>query len=800
MTGPTGAQGVVQSFAITARPTGTIQIINNTSLDVPEFYNGSKFSNITTVIITNIQSTIPITAGTYIMTAGTPPVGITLGDIFYWNGTTATLAYTYTNAPIVVQLGTGTSAQLVRKVNGSWLLDSVFTSITLTNLPQTTADEPIIPVVFNSAAKRFETPGFIADYGMVLDNTLLSPPVSPRVGDSYLVPVGASGAWVGLDTGLVSWTGSYWDYNPPVGNAQVTVTSGVNTGMVLHYVASTATWITNTTFGIHMPQNAVNTGPVNKGLLYQDATNNTIDSLLAITQPVPLNFIQVRAILARTLTSSDLAGLYIQTAGVLPTIMGGSNPIGYNDVIYWNAATQTAWCKYAYANTPGVIGVGIDAVVNIATKYAGTWGMLGTGQGMDTPVGIINEYGGTIAPMGNLFCDGASYLRSDYPQLFSVIGTAFGSVDSTHFNVPDMRGIFARGVDGTAGNDPDKTSRTAIKPGGNIGNMVGSYETDAFQGHWHNASMAPIGAGGGGAGVIWTPEQTYSTTVQDPIADATHGTPRIGYETRPKNININYIIKATTFATNQSGAAMTPTAAYIPTFGGLTVTSSQFFWQRFNDHIYVYGTFNVNVTTGANLTVGLPTGLSLNTSAWAASGYMLCGSGIWSGNGSIGGRVYQAIAAGANPNEIFITASSATIPETITPVAANLIVSTGQTLQVEFRLPIAQWSGASTGGLLTTMNVQSANFTATANTIYPVNTSTTAITVTLPATPLVGAQVTLIDYYGTFNTNTMTVGFNGALYNGTLTTQICALARTTITFVYIDNIQGWKVTNYSTGP
>lgn len=49
-----------------------------------------------------------------------------------------------------------------------------------------------------------------------------------------------------------------------------------------------------------------------------------------------------------------------------------------------------------------------------------------------------------------LTCDGASLLRTDYPDLFASIGTAFGAVDSTHFNIPDLQGRTAIGT-GTGG-------------------------------------------------------------------------------------------------------------------------------------------------------------------------------------------------------------------------------------------------------------------------------------------------------------------------------------------------------------
>lgn len=56
-------------------------------------------------------------------------------------------------------------------------------------------------------------------------------------------------------------------------------------------------------------------------------------------------------------------------------------------------------------------------------------------------IGEIINYAGSTSPDANwLPCDGASLLRADYPDLFDVIGTTYGSVDGTHFNVPDLQG------------------------------------------------------------------------------------------------------------------------------------------------------------------------------------------------------------------------------------------------------------------------------------------------------------------------------------------------------------------------
>lgn len=57
-------------------------------------------------------------------------------------------------------------------------------------------------------------------------------------------------------------------------------------------------------------------------------------------------------------------------------------------------------------------------------------------------IGEIVTYAGSTNPYPTMWldCDGSSLLRADYPDLFTVIGTTYGSADSTHFNLPDLRG------------------------------------------------------------------------------------------------------------------------------------------------------------------------------------------------------------------------------------------------------------------------------------------------------------------------------------------------------------------------
>lgn len=63
------------------------------------------------------------------------------------------------------------------------------------------------------------------------------------------------------------------------------------------------------------------------------------------------------------------------------------------------------------------------------------------------PVGTLSGFAGQSAPEGWLLCDGAELPRTQYRQLFAVIGEAYGRGDgSTTFRIPDLRGRTAIGA------------------------------------------------------------------------------------------------------------------------------------------------------------------------------------------------------------------------------------------------------------------------------------------------------------------------------------------------------------------
>jgi len=65
------------------------------------------------------------------------------------------------------------------------------------------------------------------------------------------------------------------------------------------------------------------------------------------------------------------------------------------------------------------------------------------------PTGTVSMYAGTTAPNADwLLCDGSAVSRTTYATLFALVSTSFGIGDgSTTFNVPDLRGRAAIGLD-----------------------------------------------------------------------------------------------------------------------------------------------------------------------------------------------------------------------------------------------------------------------------------------------------------------------------------------------------------------
>ncbi len=160
------------------------------------------------------------------------------------------------------------------------------------------------------------------------------------------------------------------------------------------------------------------------------------------------------------------------------------------------------------------------------------------------PIKTIVAFGGTSEPDGWKICDGRSVSRTEYANLFRVIGIAHGSGDGVStFNLPDYRGRFLRGLSTDAdGRDPDRAARTAAQNGGNAGAAVGSIEQDALASHDHPATYdgqliaqnpaAPVASG-------FTQGDKYQNTGYGKVTIGKTG----GSETRPVNAAVVFLIK-----------------------------------------------------------------------------------------------------------------------------------------------------------------------------------------------------------------------------------------------------------------
>ena len=180
------------------------------------------------------------------------------------------------------------------------------------------------------------------------------------------------------------------------------------------------------------------------------------------------------------------------------------------------------------------------------------------------PSGAMVMWGAAAAPSGWLLCDGTSYLRADYADLFAVIGTTYGSADGTHFNVPDLRQRFPLGK---------AASGTGSALGGTGGAIDHTHtgashtHTSASHSHSHSHQTPFSGEGTGiffkatpafGEGSSYTPNQyantgnptgtsNYDNTDTDASATTPGATgattPGAGGTGNPPYLVVNFVIK-----------------------------------------------------------------------------------------------------------------------------------------------------------------------------------------------------------------------------------------------------------------
>ena len=125
-------------------------------------------------------------------------------------------------------------------------------------------------------------------------------------------------------------------------------------------------------------------------------------------------------------------------------------------------------------------------------------------------------------------------------------------------------------------------------------------------------------------------------------------------------------------------------------------------------------------------------------------------------------------------------------------LTVKTVSGTGVTIPVKSKMVLYSdgtniHSGPMTKGYVTV----TAAYTAVAGDQVMANTTGGAITVTLPASPSTGDEVSFLDARGTFNSNNLTIGRNSQPIEGAAADDVLSTAGQSITLVYVDSTRGW---------
>ncbi|MGB5988869.1 MAG: tail fiber protein, partial [Marinifilaceae bacterium] len=183
-------------------------------------------------------------------------------------------------------------------------------------------------------------------------------------------------------------------------------------------------------------------------------------------------------------------------------------------------------------SSPAIGLVVFDTNKNNLYIYTGIWSEVGI------PIGSIQAFMGTTIPDGWMLCDGSIFNGTTYSELQAVLGST---------TLPDLRGVFLRGLDSGRGLDIGRTFR--------------SLQTDALKAHNHSGTTSVNGShthtqyrsdGGGGGGAL----HGYGGDNIGRIAISSNAMAAGGnhshtlninntgeIETRPVNVSVNYIIR-----------------------------------------------------------------------------------------------------------------------------------------------------------------------------------------------------------------------------------------------------------------
>ena len=201
--------------------------------------------------------------------------------------------------------------------------------------------------------------------------------------------------------------------------------------------------------------------------------------------PVNTDFDDIEALIAAIRAEP---GTYLATAAAIQLTPAAGNDVG--------TSTSVSRADHRHDVPASVVGnsaPGDVAAEGVAAAFARSDHVHGresirTLRDTVLPPGTILPYAGTASPAvdGFVLCDGQLLSRTDYPDLFAVIGTTYGNTTGANFRVPDLRGRVGLGADNMGGSSANRvTAGAADVLGGAAGAETHTLVTAELASHTH---------------------------------------------------------------------------------------------------------------------------------------------------------------------------------------------------------------------------------------------------------------------------------------------------------------------------